>query len=392
MTNFIKRFKLVNTQEGVCKYFYINNMDQKKRLILLGGLIILLGLAIYFVQTIPQDQQQPPEAVEFRGETEASKDQLTFTYIPKSEKTATYTTTYTLSEDQEVIKEAEEEEMGGISSSSPITISTDRDPEAEYEISMEIMDEYERMVYEDTLSISKLEEPSLASSTEALLSTYLEENATSVVEKNATMGGTWGFVEMKPVDTDELVIEALFEDGHIQSRYKIDFKISDEEEVEIEEKELLEEEEKIGAETKQVLTDFMSENATSIVKKNATMGGTWGFVEMETVDAEELIVEATFEDGHIQQILEIDFALEEGEVSYEVLGEIEKENEQTGGEFQDMAECTLLRCDGEVDCYGCMDGNCKNPEPDAECKPYEQAEVGIQHSCYVADGACQLAQ
>lgn len=367
-------------------------MDQKKRLILLGGLIILLGLAIYFVQTIPQEEEQLPEAVEFRGETEASEDQLTFTYIPKSEKTATYTTTYTLSEDQEVIKEAEEEKMTGISSSSPITISSTRSPEAEYEMSMEIMDKHERTVYEDTLSISKLEEPALGSSTEALLRSYLEENATSVVEKNATMGGTWGFVEMETVDADELVVEALFEDGHIQSRYEINFEINDDEEVSIEEKELLEDEDgEIAAETKKVLTDYMTENATNIVQKNATMGGVWHFVEMEAVDTEELIVEATFSDGHIQQILEIDFALEEGEVSYEVLGEIEEE--QTGGEFQDMAECTLLECDGDVGCYGCVEDNCKNPEPDAECEPYErEGDVGIPYSCFESEGSCQLAQ
>jgi hypothetical protein len=55
-------------------------------------------------------------------------------------------------------------------------------------------------------------------------------------------------------------------------------------------------------------------------------------------------------------------------------------------------ECVLLQNPktGEVDCFGCANGVCKDAP--ADWVLYEAPEIGIPYSCFASEQGCQLAQ
>ncbi len=67
----------------------------------------------------------------------------------------------------------------------------------------------------------------------------------------------------------------------------------------------------------------------------------------------------------------------------------------TGTPVKGTENCSLLQnpATGETDCFGCVNGNCKNAGPGWEPLQRAPGKNGIPYACYVdAEGRCALAQ
>lgn len=130
------------------------NMSQKNRILLLAGLIVLLGVAIYLVQVFtPARKEKLPEKVEFKASTITGAKEITFKYIPQTVEEAAYTVSYEVTEGTSTLEAVQEKHMEKISAENPIAINVLRKATSTYAIEMTIKDAQERIVYQGTLSV-----------------------------------------------------------------------------------------------------------------------------------------------------------------------------------------------------------------------------------------------
>lgn len=128
--------------------------------VFVAALGILIGAALGGVIFAPEEPEAPPDPVWFSAESFAEDDRIVHTFTPDTDDLREYRVSYQIFEDGTTI-ETVDDRPEELSSTEPLVVEiVDRDFDAEYRLDIRIHDEFDRLVYDVSITVGPVAPPS----------------------------------------------------------------------------------------------------------------------------------------------------------------------------------------------------------------------------------------